>query len=59
MENQKSLKRKLGFIHNVSPAKKSIKGNPYYYLVLQIGENESTKIIGYKQEVYDKMNELS
>ena len=45
MENQKrSLKRKLGFIHNVSPAKKSIKGNPYYDLVLENVENESLKI---------------
>ena len=60
MEDQRrSSKRKLGLIHNVLPTKKSIKGNPYYDLVLEIGENESTKIIGYNQKMYDKVKELS
>ena len=38
--------------------KKSIKDNPYYDLVLLVGENESTKIVGYNQKLYDKVKEL-
>ena len=41
------------------PTKKYIKGNLYYNLVLQIGENESMKIIAYNQKMYDKVKELS
>ena len=41
MEDQKrNSQRKLGFINNVLPMKKSIKVNPYYDLVLQISEND-------------------
>ena len=40
------------------PTKKYIKGNPYYDLVVQIGKNESTKIIGYNRKLYDKVKEL-
>lgn len=41
MEDQKrSSRRKLGFIRNLLPTQKSIKVNPYYDLVLQIGEND-------------------
>lgn len=59
MEYQKrSSKRKLVFILNVLPMKKSIKDNPYYDLVLLVGENESTKIVGYNQKLYDKVKEL-
>ena len=38
--------------------KKSMKDNPYYDLVLQVGENESSKIVGYNQKLYDKVKEL-
>ena len=59
MEYQKrSSKRKLVFILNVLPMKKSMKDNPYYDLVLQVGENESFKIVGYNQKLYDKVKEL-
>lgn len=59
MEYQKrSSKRKLVFILNVLPMKKSIKDNPYYDLVLLVGEDESTKIVGYNQKLYDKVKEL-
>ena len=59
MEYQKrSSKRKLVFILNVLPMKKSMKDNPYYDLVLQVGENESSKIVGYNQKLYDKVKEL-
>ena len=59
MEYQKrSSKRKLVFILNVLPMKKSIKDNPYDDLVLLVGENESTKIVGYNQKLYDKVKEL-
>ena len=59
MECQKrSSKRKLVFILNVLPMKKSMKDNPYYDLVLQVGENESSKIVGYNQKLYDKVKEL-
>lgn len=59
MEYQKrSSKRKLVFILNVLPMKKSMKDNPYYDLVLQVRENESSKIVGYNQKLYDKVKEL-
>ena len=59
MEYQKrSSKRKLVFILNVLPMKKSMKDNPYFDLVLQVGENESSKIVGYNQKLYDKVKEL-
>lgn len=59
MEYQKrSSKRKLVFILNMLPMKKSMKDNPYYDLVLQVGENESSKIVGYNQKLYDKVKEL-
>ena len=59
MEYQKrSSKRKLVFILNVLPMKKSMKDNPYYDLVLQVGENESSKIVGYNQKLYHKVKEL-
>ena len=35
-----------------------MKDNPYYDLVLQVGENESSKIVGYNQKLYDKVKEL-
>ena len=58
-DQNRNSQRKLGFIHNVSPTRKFDKGNLYYDLLLPVGENESTKIIGYNQEMYDKVKKLS
>ena len=50
--------KEIGFIHRLSPRKRSCAGNPYFDFNLQM-EAGAKKVIAYGEKYYDQVKELS